>query len=469
MSDVLPDQAPDEGKRVEPAPNPLDIDFDALPPIPEDGRPYAAEWWIASSHLRSKKQEAFVSLVTVLSILGVVAGVAVLNWVIAVMTGFEVDLRDKILGTNAHVVVLAHGGKMDDHVELTPLLEEIEGVEAVAPFVYSEMMIRSPFSTSGVVLKGMDPERTGEVTSVRDDLLYGPRGELTTDEERRAVFASLTEPVPAPLGDESAPLPGILIGRELMDQLQVYPGDIVQVVNPVGTGIGPMGMPVPQIRPFRVAGVFYSGMYEYDTKWTYVNNPDAQKFLKLKGAVTGLEIRVSEIDAVDRIAADIQTVAPYPHYTRHWKNLNEKLFAALALEKWVMGLILSMIVVVAALLIVTTLIMLVITKAREIAILKAMGAARRSILRIFVMEGCVIGLVGTVLGTILGLVGCAVLKEYGYPLETDVYYLSELPVVVEPANVTSIAIGAFLLCFLATLYPAYKAASVDPVEGLRYE
>ncbi|MBW1881500.1 MAG: FtsX-like permease family protein, partial [Deltaproteobacteria bacterium] len=394
---------------------------------------------------------------------------AVLNWVIAVMTGFEVDLRDKILGTNAHIVVLAHGGKMDDYAELIPLVEQVEDVVAVAPFVYSEMMVRSPFSTSGVVLKGVDPERTGLVTSLRDDLLYGPQGELTTDEERSAIFAGLAEPIPAPIGDDGAALPGILIGRELMDQLQVFPGDLVQVVNPVGTGIGPMGMPVPQIRPFRVAGVFYSGMYEYDTKWTYVNNPDAQKFLKLKGAVTGLEIRVSEIDDVDRIAADIQTVAPYPNYTRHWKNLNQKLFEALALEKWVMGLILSMIVVVAALLIVTTLIMLVITKGREIAILKAMGASKRSILRIFVIEGSVIGFVGTVLGTVLGLIGCAVLEEYGYPLETDVYYLSELPVVVEPYNVVVITIGAFLLCFLATLYPAYKAASVDPVEGLRYE
>jgi len=466
VSDLLPGHPPNEGQTGGPH---VDIDFDALPPLPENGRPWKAEWWIATSHLRSKKQEAFVSLVTVLSILGVVAGVAVLNWVISVMTGFEVDLRDKILGTNAHIVVLAHGGKMDDQDELIPLVEKVDEVVAVAPFVYAETMIRSPFSTSGVVLKGVDPERTGDVTSLRDDLVYGPQGELTTDAERRGVFASLAAPIPAPPGDDGSPLPGILLGKELMTQLQVYPGDVVQIINPVGTGIGPMGMPVPQIRPFRVAGIFYSGMYEYDTKWTYVDNPDAQKFLKLGDAVTGLEIKVSDIDDVDRIAADIQTIAPYPHYTRHWKNLNQKLFEALAMEKWVMGLILSMIVVVAALLIVTTLIMLVITKHREIAILKAMGASKWSILRIFVMEGSLIGLVGTVLGTILGLIGCAVLEEYGYPLETDVYYLSELPVVVEPDNVVVIMVGALLLCFLATLYPAYKAASVDPVEGLRYE
>lgn len=445
------------------------VDFDKLPPVPE-GSSFLAEWWIAWSHLRSKKREAFVSLVTVLSIVGVVAGVAVLNWVISVMTGFEVDLRDKILGTNAHVVVLRHGGNMIDSDELRERIETIEGVVAVAPFVYSEMMIRSRWSSTGIIFKGIDPERTGEVTALRDDLLYGMNGEITSDEQRARVFASLAEPIPPQPGDkEGLPLPGILVGRELMSSLQVYPGDVVQVVNPLGSGVGPMGMPVPQVRNFRVAGVYYSGMYEYDTKWTYVSNEQASKFLKMGGAVTGLEVKVADIDAVDRISDEITALAPYPNYTRHWKDLNQKLFEALALEKWVMGLILSMIVMVAALLIVTTLIMLVITKQREIAILKAMGASRAGVMRIFVIEGSLIGLIGTAIGTVLGYFGCLFLEQYGYPLETDVYYLSELPVVIEPMNLVVIAIGAFLLCFLATLYPAFKAASVDPVEGLRYE
>jgi len=464
MTDPSPtaaESAPDEGPG---------IDFGALPPIP-NGTPYRAEWWIAQSHLRSKKSEAFVSLVTVLSILGVVAGVAVLNWVISVMSGFEIDLRDKILGTNAHIVVLDHTGGIAKPDELAEKVMAIEGVVAVAPFVYSEMMIRSAWGNAGIVYKGVDPEHTGEVTSVRDDLEKGLAGELTTDAERAAVFSALSELVPPPPGaaDDERPLPGILLGRELQLALAVFPGDTVQVINPIGRGVGPMGVPIPQVRSYRVAGVYYSGMYEYDTKWAYVSNTEASSFLDLGDKVTGLEIKVDDIDAVERITEDIAEIAPYPHYTRHWKNLNQKLFEALALEKWVMGLILSMIVVVAALLIVTTLIMLVITKAREIAILKAMGASKGSILRVFVIEGSLIGLIGTVLGTILGLIGCGVLKEYGYPLETDVYYLSELPVVVEPGNVAIIAAGAFVLCFLATLYPAWKASSVDPVEGLRYE
>jgi len=445
------------------------LHFDDLPPIPE-GRSFGAEWWIATSHLRSKKSEAFVSLVTVLSILGVVAGVAVLNWVISVMSGFEVDLQNKILGTNAHIVVLTHGGDMKDYDETLKKVEQVPGVVAAAPFIYSELMIRSPWASTGIIFKGLAPTLTGSVTDVRKDLYLGPQGDLTSREQKARVFASLAHPIPPPTGDdEGKPLPGILIGKELMNTLQVYPGDVVQVINPIGNDAGPMGVPVPQVRTFRVAGVYYSGMYEYDTKWTYVDNHDAQKFLKLGDTVTGLEIKVDDPDDVEAISKAIDRVAPYPDYTRDWKDLNQKLFQALALEKWVMGLILSMIVVVAALLIVTTLIMLVITKGREIAILKAMGASNGSILRIFVIEGSVIGLVGTILGTILGLVGCWVLKQYGYPLETDVYYLSELPVVVEPINVVVISISAFLLCFLATLYPAWKAAALDPVEGLRYE
>lgn len=443
------------------------VDFAALPPV-EQGSPRRAEWAIALSHLGPKKSEAFISVVTVLSILGVLVGVAVLNAVIAVMTGFEVDLRDKILGANAHIVVLRYGGHIIDHEGVAEQIRSVDGVEGVAPFVYSEMMIRSALGTEGIILKGYDLERGGEVTHLRGDLVNGMEGELLTPEAQAEAFGSLTELVVDPTG-ASDPLPGIFIGRELMHSLQVEPGDTVQVINPLGGGSGLMGMPTPTVRAYRVAGIFYSGMYEYDTKWTYVTNAEAQKFLKLGDTVTGLEIKVDDIDDVERISADIEELVGYPHYARHWKNLNAKLFEALKLEKFVMGLILGMIVVVAGLAIVITLTMLVLTKGREIAILKAMGATKRSILRIFFIEGAVIGIVGTAVGTVLGLVICAVLREYGYPLETDVYYLSELPVVVEPVNVVTIAIGTVLVCFLATLYPAYRAASLDPVEGLRYE
>jgi len=477
--------APGGARPVEPGPpEPPGVSFADLPPVPE-GSSLGAEWWIAWSHLRSKKSEAFLSIVTLLSILGVTAGVAMLNWVISVMTGFEDDLRDKILGANAHVVVFRYGGNV---VDVDPTIEKIlavDGVVAAAPFVYTEMMVRSPWASTGVVIKGVDPIRTADVTHLMEDLAEGydpthqqvleyPEGDLAL---RRDVLLKLAEDfppmgldgAPLPITPEDAALPGIVIGKELRDQLQVRPGDKVQLINPLGGGTGPLGMPTPSVKSVRVAGVFESGMFEYDTKWTYVANGLAQDFLKIGPTATGIEIKVDDIDAVERISADIDAALGYPNYARHWKNLNEKLFAALELEKWVMGLLLNMIVVNAGLLIVTTLIMVVITKGREIAILKAMGATSSSILRIFVMEGAAIGGVGTVLGTVLGLGGCWVLDRYQYPLETDVYYLDTLPVVVDPWAVATIAVGAFVICFLCTIYPAWRASSLDPVEALRYE
>jgi lipoprotein-releasing system permease protein len=243
----------------------------------------------------------------------------------------------------------------------------------------------------------------------------------------------------------------------------------VQIIDPLGGSPGLMGVPTPRVKQFRVAGIYSSGMFEYDTKWAYATNKDVQDFLKLGDAVTGIEVKVADIDDVERISADINEKVGYPYYTRHWKELNQALFKALELEKVVMGLILFLIVANAALLIITTLIMMVLTKGREIAILKAMGASNGSILRIFVIEGSAIGLVGTLTGTGLGLAGCRFLDWYGYPLETDVYFLSRLPVVVEWDNVVTIAVAAFVICFLATLYPAWRASSIDPVEGLRYE
>jgi lipoprotein-releasing system permease protein len=463
---------------------PSHVRFDELPPV-EHGRTWGAEWWIAWSHLRSKKSESFLSMVTLLSILGVVAGVAMLNWVISVMTGFEIDLRDKILGANAHIVVFRYGGNVQDVDEQLKKIAEVPGIVAAAPFVYTEMMIRSPWSSTGVVIKGVDPVRTADVTHLMPDLAEGydashghvlkfAPGDLET---RRQVLAHLGDPFPAlgvdslPLAesDEEPSLPGIVIGKELREHLQVRPGDTVQLINPMGGGPGPMGVPTPSVRSLRVAGVFDSGMFEYDTKWTYVTNTWIQDFLKTGPTATGIEIKVTDIDDVDALSKSLDERLGYPHYARHWKNLNAKLFSALALEKWVMGLLLNMIVVNAGLLIITTLIMVVITKGREIAILKAMGATRASIMRIFVLEGAAIGGIGTVLGTIAGLGGCWFLDRYQYPLETDVYYLDTLPVVVDPWAVGTIAVGAFVICFLCTLYPAWRAASLDPVAALRYE
>jgi lipoprotein-releasing system permease protein len=406
-------------------------------------------------------------LVTLISIVGVVVGVALLNAVLAVMNGFEIDLRDKILGANAHVVVMKYGGELAEDEALYAKVADVDGVVSVAPFTYAEVMIRSRFSSTGVVLKGIDPARTGEVTEVRRQLKVGTSGPMEDDADRFALFNAMRTAIPDPLGEEE-PLPGILIGDELMTDLQVMPGDKVQVIDPIGKGPGLLGAPAPTFKSFRVLGAFHSGMYEYDTKWVYVTIDAAQEFFRTEG-IAGLELRVADIDGAGETATRVEEALGYPYYARHWKNLNQALFEAMALEKVVMGLIFGMIVVVAGLLIVSNLYTLVLTKRREVAILKAMGARDVSVMRVFVMVGATIGVIGVSLGTALGLAICYGLDRYEFPLATDVYFVTSLPVVVEPTAVVLTAVVAFGICLLSTLYPALRAARIDPVEGLRYE
>jgi lipoprotein-releasing system permease protein len=516
------------------------VTFEGLPGV-RPGSPLLAELWIALRHLMSKKSDVMISIVAVLAVLGVVGSVALVNVVTSVMTGFEVDLRSKILGANAHVVVLGVGGQLRDVDGVMEQVEKTPGVKGAAPFVYTEMVLRSGSKHAGVILKGIDPERTDTVTSLMDDLKVGPAGALETEQARADLFRGMAEATPGPtvpdvvalrmldggddllfptgalapeeplgtdpdepgleglerdpsggdgapdpaLGDagdgaadadpqaaappDAEPLPGILIGEELALTLQVGPGSELQLMDPFGGAPGPMGLPMPRIKRVRVAGVYESGMYEYDNKWTYMANADVQEFLRMGDAVTGVEVSVDDIYGAPDLARELDASLGPLHYARNWQQMNQGLFDALKLERRVSSLVLFSTVVIAALLIVCVLTMMVLTKGREIAILRAMGASRWGVLRIFVFEGTLIGFVGAIGGTALGLLACWLLDLYGWPLDTDVYFLNTLPVVIEWDNVVGIAVGAVLTCFAATLYPAISAAMLEPVEGLRYE
>lgn len=422
---------------------------------------------IALSHLRSRRSERGISIITLVSILGVTIGVTALIMVLAVMEGFELDLRDKILGANAHIIVHNYS-YFDSYQPMLDELEKIDGVKSASPIIYSEMMIRSSSSGAGVLLKGIDPME--EVEDVVDNISQGPVGLTLSPEEKRSVLRNIRKPLPHIYStEEKTSLPGIIIGEELLKILGVVVGSKVHIINPIGGGVGLMGVPTPKVKSFQVAGIFRSGMYEYDTKWCYAALEDVREFLQIKDEINSIEVRVDNIEEAEKLAKKVQETMPPIFQVRHWREMNSELFKALKMEKIVMGLILSLIVMVASLNIIGTLILVVVTRRREISIFRAMGTTSLQICSIFMLEGLIIGFVGTISGTLLGLAGCYGLKAYKFPLDTDVYFLDTLPVVVDYGTIAIVGATSILICFLATIYPAYIAASMEPVEGLRYD
>ncbi len=408
------------------------------------------EWFVGGRYLRAKRKQTFISVITILSIAGVTVGVMALIVVIAVMSGAVTELKARILGVEAHVVVMRHGGAITDYPEVIRRIKGVDGVISAAPFVYSQTMIRSRYGVSGAVIRGIDPEARGE--SVPG---------LSRDALRQDLSAA------AGSGEDGRRVPGVVLGRELARTLRVVRGDWVYLLSPRGM-LSPMGH-LPSMRRFRVTGVFSSGMYEYDGSFAYINLSDAQHLLRLGKGVTGVEVRVKDAYKADRVAAAIAKRLGFPFWTRDWMRMNQNLFSALKLEKTAMFIILTLIVLVAAFNIASTLIMTVMAKTRDIAILKAMGATNRSIRRIFVLNGMIIGAVGTFLGVGMGASLCALLDRYKFiKLPGDVYYFTTLPVNLRATDVLVIALAAMLICFLATLYPANQASRLNPVEAIRY-
>ena len=416
------------------------------------------ELFVGLRYLKAKRKQAFISVISLISVGGITIGVMTLIVVLGVMTGFKEDLRNKILGYYSHLIVLKRGGGMDDWEGTTKKVEGVRGVTSSTPFIYSQAMLSSKSSSLGVVLRGIDPETIGKVINIESNMKEGSLLNLNDPiikEDRERDYLTPRQP-------------GIIIGKELSRNLGIFCDDTVNVISPMGI-ITPMGM-VPRMRNFKVVGIFESGMYEYDSSFAYISLRDAQKLLNMSGIVTGIEVKVDDIYKVKEVASRIQRNLGYPYWTRDWMEMNKNLFAALKLEKITMFVILILIILVAAFNIVGALIMVVMEKNKDIAILKSMGSTSRSIMKIFIVEGLVIGLVGTLLGTIGGYILAFILSKYKFiDLPSDVYYISTLPIKIEAIDSVLIAISAITISFLATLYPSWQASRLIPAEALRYE
>lgn len=411
------------------------------------------ELFVSLRYLLAKRRQTFISLITFISIAGVAVGVTALIVVLAVMNGFQDDLRRRILGITSHMVVGSFNGPFSDYRALMQDIEKEPGVVAATPFVYAQVMVSSGKNVSGAILRGIDPQSAAKVINIQENMIRGNLADLLPEQSSDSG---------------SPPRQGIILGVELCNNLGIRQGEWVTIISPSGR-LTPMGQ-VPKSKLFQVTGIIQSGMYEYDNTLAYISLTVAQQFLGLGDAVSGIEVKLDDIYGARQIAESLRSRLSLPYWVRDWMQMNRNLFSALKLEKVVMFIILTLIILVAAFNIVSSLIMLVMEKTRDIAILKAMGATTASIRKIFVMEGFLIGTSGTLLGLLGGFVLCSLLKKYQFiELPRDVYYISTLPVKMEALDAAMIALAAILISLVATLYPSRQAAKLDPAEALRYE
>jgi len=406
------------------------------------------ELFIALRYLFAKRRQAFISVISLISVMGVGLGVASLIIVLGVMTGFSENLRDKILGINAHVIVGSLDKGFGNYNELVDKAKGVKGVKSATPFIYTEVIFSSRGSAKGAVLRGVDPVSAGSVLSIGKDLTKGSLKDLAKTDG----------------------FPGVIVGKELAKGLGLTIGSRVNILSPAGkkTSAGFS----PKIMTFQVCGIFATEVFEYDSSLAYVSISAAQKLLGMeKDLVTGLELKVYDVYAVQDLSKEVLAkLGGFPFYVRNWIEMNKNLFSALQLEKTAMGIILIMIVLVGSFSIVTTLIMMVMEKTKDIAVLMSLGATRKNIRNIFILQGTIIGFVGTSLGYIFGIGLSLLLKKYQFiKLPADVYYLDHIPIQLDWPDLTIIGLAAMLLCFLATIYPARQAAKMEPAEALRYE
>ena len=404
---------------------------------------------VALRYLTAKRKQAFISVISAISVLGVVVGVMALMVALGLMTGLQREIRSKILGTTAHISIFRSGNDpFENYREVVAAARKVPRVQGAAPAVYGTALMTTPAGSAVATLKGIVPAYERTVTDIASQVQEGRLEDLQA----------------APDG-----LPPVLLGRDLAATLGVGVGDVVTALSPEGR-LSPIGM-LPMRTRLRVAGTVYSGLYEFDSKWAYIPLVAAQRLFTSGGdRATLVEVRIDDIYAVREVAGKILAALGEGYLTTDWIMMNQSLFSALWLEKMAIGITIGLIVMVAALNIVATLILLVMEKHKDIAILVSMGASKGAITRIFMLQGTVIGALGTLTGAALGWGLCRVLDAYRViRVPVDVYQISYVPFKLLPADAATVIVGAVLICFLATIHPARGAARLDPAEALRYE
>ncbi len=411
------------------------------------------ELFIALRYLFARRKQTFIFIISMMSILGVALGVGALVVVFGVYNGFTTEIRDKILGANAHIIVTGSRlALLENNQKVREILRDIPGVAGVTPFIHAEGMLSSPSRVKGVIIRGVDPTTAPEVLKLFAQLRRGSVDDL--------------EPVP---DDPDRRLPGVIVGQELANLLGLRLNSRVNLLSPAGqrtaTGFS------PRIKPFRVAGIFHSGMLEYDSSLVLITLDAARDVFGLPpGSISGYELTVRDVYQAGAIAAIINEKLGAGYLARSWMDMNANLFAALELERLGMFIVLAMVVLVGSFSIVTSLVMLVMEKTRDIAILMSMGATRSMIRRIFMLQGVLIGLAGTALGYAAGITLAVLLQRYKFiKLPQGVYVIDHLPVLLRWEDIVIVGVSAMVLCFLATIYPARQAARLEPAEALRYE
>jgi len=404
------------------------------------------ELFVALRYLLARRKQAFISLISLISTLGVAVGVMALIIALALMTGLQGELRDRILGSTAHIYVWKTGGIQDYRAEVARL-QQVEGVVGAGPAIMGRALISTDLADAFISLKGVDPALEGNVTDIRRAMQSGSIAAL------------------APASEDE--LPGILIGRNLAEQLGLTVGETATLLTPQGT-LSPMGM-IPRTRRVRVVGIYALGLYEFDAAYGFVSLDFAERLVG-KTMPDLIELRVGDIAAAPQIAERVVDELGGDYVSQDWSELNQTLFSALWLEKMAISIAIGLIVMVAALQIVASLILLVMEKSRDIAILKTMGTSSRRVMTIFMLQGLIIGVIGTAVGAVCGLALCWVFDRYRLiQIPMDVYQVAYVPFVVQPLDIAVVIVSAVVICFLATIYPSRQASRLDPVQALRFE